>query len=264
MTSPQVKALDERLRRVEERFHESAEELKDIRRRLLNGTRREIHEIEDEWQGVHYRWWVITLAGVLGLFILSYLIYTQLGWYADHRPLPTGSDWLLRRLPPVNVLPMLSWGWFALHIFAGAAAVLYYPRRMPFLIFMLSVYLLVRTAFVFLSPIGPPAGMLDMRQLDYIFSRLLGTYTFNNEFVFSGHTSTPFLFYLFFETKGLKRVMMAGSLTMAVCVLLSHNHYTVDVLSAYLVSYAVYKLSERLYYGWVRPLFMTGPSPIPY
>jgi hypothetical protein len=229
--------VDERMRKLEERFLESAEELKDLRQRLLRGGQAEIAEIKDEWHGVHYKWWVVTLALALALFVTSYLLYTRLGWVAEQRALPTGSDWVLRRLPVLNVLPVLSWGWFGLHLFAAGCAVLYYPRRMPFLIFLLAVYMVIRTAFVFLSPIGAPVGMLDMSKLDFIFSRIMGAWTFNNEFVFSGHTGIPFMFFLFFETRTLKTVMLLGSLTMAACVLLSRTHYTVDVLAAYLVTY---------------------------
>lgn len=262
--SPPPELIEERIKALEQRFIDSAAELKDLRLKLLRETKAELAEIKDEWHGVHYKWWVLTLAGVLGLFVLSYLFYTRLGWVADQRQLPIGDDWLLRRLPRLNVLPVLSWGWFALHLYATGAAILYYPRRMPFLVFLLAVYMVVRTAFVFLSPIGPPVGIVDMRQLDFIFSRILGTWTFNNEFVFSGHTSIPFLFFLFFETRWLKGVMLAGSLTMAVCVLVSRNHYTVDVLAAFLVSYSIYRASELLYYGWIRPLFQLSPSSVPY
>lgn len=260
MTPPPVDLIDQKIRQLEERFLEAARELKDLRARLVKETRAELDEIKDEWHGVHYKWWVATLAGVLALFVVSYLFYTRLGWVADQRSLPTGSDWLLRRLPLVNTLPVLSWGFFALHLFAGGAAIAYYPRRMPFLLFLLAVYMIVRTAFVFLSPIGPPAGMFDMRKLDFVFSKIMGTWTFNNEFVFSGHTGIPFLFFMFFDTPKLKAVMLLGSLVMGACVLLSRNHYTVDVLAAYLVSYSIYKLSESLYYRWVRPLFVVGPA----
>lgn len=252
---PPPDPVEEQLRRLEARFLESASELKDLRRRLLRETKAELSEIKDEWEGVHYKWWIGTLCALVSLFLLSYSVYTRLGWVADQRALPTGSDWLLRRLPTLNVLPVLSWGWFGLHLYAAGAAGAYHPRRIPFLLFLLSVYVLVRTAFIFLSPIGPPVGIMDMRQLDFIFSKIMGTWTFNNEFIFSGHTSIPFLFYLFFETRGLKAVMLAGSVVMGACVLLSRNHYTVDVLAAYLVSYSIYRLSERLYYGWVQPLF---------
>lgn len=256
----QEKLLEEKIERLEKRFIESAEELKDIRLKLVRGTQAELEEIKDEWHGVHYKWWVLTLAGVLGLFVLAYSLYTNLGWFADHRSLPTGSDWLLKRLPAVNVLPMLSWGWLGLHLYLAGAAVLYYPRRIPFLIFMLGLFIAIRSLFIFLSPIGHPAGMLDVGKMDFLYARVLGTWTFNNEFVFSGHASIPFLFFLFFESFWLKLLALAGSLTMGVCVLLSHNHYSVDVLGAYFVSYSIYTLSERLYYGYIRPLFQVLPS----
>ncbi|MBI5630586.1 MAG: hypothetical protein HY921_06855 [Elusimicrobia bacterium] len=263
MSAPEPQALEEKIRILEQRFLQSAEELKDLRLKLLHETQEELAEIRDEWHGVHYKWWVVALSGVLALFVLSYCLYTQLGWAADHRHLPSGSDWLLQHLPVLNVLPMLSWGWLGLHIFAGGAAIAYYPRRMPFLLFLLSVFITVRSLFIFLSPIGPPSGMMDMGQRDYLFSHLMGTWTFQNEFVFSGHTSIPFLFFLFFETPILKGVLLLGSIAMGVCVLLSHNHYSVDVLGAYFVSYSIYVLSGKLYYGYIRPLFQLKPSRVP-
>jgi hypothetical protein len=260
VTPPQSEVLEKKIQALEERFRESADELKDLRAKLLEETQAELDEIKDEWHGVHYKWWVITLAGVLGLFALSYSLYTNLGWAADQRRLPTGSDWLLNNLPIVNTLPLLSWGWFGLHLFLGGAACAYYPRRMTFLVFMLSLFISIRSVFIFLSPIGAPTGMMDMQKLDFIFSKIMGSWTFNNEFVFSGHTSIPFLFFLFFESFWLKTIALGGSLAMGVGVLLSHNHYSVDVFGAYLMSYSIYTLAEKLYYGWVRPLFMIGPS----
>ncbi|OGR88732.1 MAG: hypothetical protein A3J74_07300 [Elusimicrobia bacterium RIFCSPHIGHO2_02_FULL_57_9] len=263
MGPPRTESLEQHIKRLELRFRESAEELKELHGKLLRETRAEIDEIKDEWHGVHYKWWVITLSGLLALFMLSYFLYTQLGWVADQRTLPTGSDWLLRRLPTINVLPMLSWGWLALNLYAGGAAIAYYPRRIPFLLFVLSLFLAIRGVFIFLSPIGHPTGMMDMSKLDFLFSYLIGTWTFQNEFVFSGHTSIPFLFFLFFETFWLKLLLLSGSIVMAVCVLLSHNHYSVDVLGAYFVSYSIYVLAGKLY-GYIQPLFLTLPSRDPY
>ena len=47
----------------------------------------------------------------------------------------------------------------------------------------------------------------------------------------------------------------------ATAVLLTHNHYTVDVISAYFMGYAIYRLSLWLYEGIVEPLF-AGPGPV--
>ena len=51
--------------------------------------------------------------------------------------------------------------------------------------------------------------------------------------------------------------MLAGSILMAVCVLLSRNHYTVDVLGAFFTSYSVYALSRAGYKSLLEPLFRT-------
>jgi hypothetical protein len=254
--------------RLESRFQEALDELRSLRvrlreadRGLADRTRAEISEIRDEWDAIHYRWWIGVLAGVIVFFFAAYAFYMNLGWYAEGRSLPVSSDWLLDRLPVVNLVPLLSWGWLALHVYALATAFLYYPRQLPFLFFLLGVYLYVRTVYVFLSPLGAPESILLMGELDVLFPLVAGVYTFQNEFIFSGHTAIPFLFALFFETRLQKTIMLAGSLAMAAAVLLTRNHYTVDVISAWLMGWAIFALSERLYFQFLRPLF-TAAEPV--
>lgn len=262
-------ALEAEIVRLEERLRLSTEDLGRLRdafklaAKAEEGVRQELAEIRDTWEDLHYKWWWITLTGVLALFVCSYFFYTNLGWYADQRVLPFSSDALLDRLPTVNVLPILSWGWMAIHLYAAVHAVLYYPRQMPFLLFLMGSFIGVRSVFVFLSPMGAPAGMLDMSKLDYLFSRIMGTYTFQNEFVFSGHTGIPFLFSLFFETRLHKRLFLAVSLVMGVSCLLTRNHYSVDVLGAYFMGYAIFILSRDIYYRRIRPIFLKLPIPNP-
>lgn len=265
-SDPKYDFLDREIARLEAKFRETTEDLQKIRLHLRLAERAkaevkaEIAEIQESWDNVHYKWWALTLFGLLTFFLFSYFFYTNLGWYADQRSLPPGSDWVLERLPIVNLLPVLSWGWLGLHLYAGALAILYYPRRMPFLLFLLGSFIAVRSVFVFLSPIGAPANMLDMSRMDYLFSRIMGTYTFTNEFVFSGHTGIPFLFALFFETRLQKALFLTGSLVMAVSVLLTHNHYTVDVLGAYFMGFAIFTLSDRIYHRFLQPLFLLRPK----
>ncbi len=260
----EAEELEGEIARLEAQFLESAEHLRRIRERFRferarSEVRAEIAEIRDEWDGVHYKAWIFIAAAAVAFLLLAYFFYTQLGWYADQRSLPPSSDWLLDRLPAVDLIPLLSWGWLGLHAYAIGIAVLYYPRKMPFLLFVLGVYFLVRTVFVFLSPIGAPERMLDMRELDYLFPEVVGVYTFQNEFIFSGHTAMPFLFALFFETRIQKGILLAGSLVMATAVLLTKNHYSVDVIAAYFMGYAIYAFSRNLFYLHLRPVFAGKP-----
>ncbi len=249
--------VEDQIAALEHRIRETAEELGALRRRLRPAVRAraEAAEIRDAWDGLSGRWRFALLAGLVAFVLAGYLFYMNLGWYADQRSLPPSSDWLLDRLPLFNLVFMLSWGWLALHAFAAGAAALYEPRRLPFLLFLLGIYLFVRTVFVFLSPIGAPVAILDMREFDALFAAVAGEYTFQNEFIFSGHTAVPFLFALFFRRPAHRAVMFAGSLAMAVSVLVTRNHYTVDVISAYLVGYAIFALSAALWdrlAAWLR------------
>lgn len=256
LTSPE--SLEGQVGRLEQRFLESAKELRALRERLslVGRAQEQVAEIRDEWEDVHRRWLIFVVAGLVTFFLASYLFYMNLGWYADQRVLPPSSDWLLDRLPTVYLIPVLSWGWLALHVWAVGAALLYTPRKMPFLLFLFGVFLFFRTLYVFLSPVGAPVHILDMRELDSLFALVAGEYTFQNEFIWSGHTAIPFLFFLFFDRPVHKGVMLLGSIVMGVCVLLTHNHYTVDVISAYLVGWAIFALSDRIFRGKVKPLYV--------
>ena len=54
--------------------------------------------------------------------------------------------------------------------------------------------------------------------------------------------------------------MLVGALTMAAAVLLTHNHYTVDVLSAWFMGYAIFALSRTLWESGARRLAVLRPS----
>lgn len=56
--------------------------------------------------------------------------------------------------------------------------------------------------------------------------------------------------------------MLAGSIAMAAAVRVTRNHYTVDVISAYFMGYAIYALSNRLYLSYLRPLFLAVPPAV--
>jgi hypothetical protein len=70
---------------------------------------------------------------------------------------------------------------------------------------------------------------------------------FDNELFFSGHTGIPFLYFLICRSPSWGRYLyLACSIAMGVCVLLTHNHYAIDVLGAYFMTYSIHALSRRL------------------
>lgn len=243
--------LEEDFEKLEQKFNEAVQELRSLRSRVKRSTFETVSTIRHEWEEVDHKWFVILLAGAFLFFIFSFFFYSMAGQYLDHRPLPQGSDILLNRLPLIDLTPVLSYGWLATHLFATAAALTYCPRRIPYLLGTIGLFMIIRTVFVALNPVGAPSGMINLNAA-YLFAPIRGILAFENEFFFSGHTSLPYLYFLIFQAPWIRGAFLLDSFVMAASVLLTRNHYTIDVLGAYFMTYAIYRLSRRML-GWLDP-----------
>jgi membrane-associated phospholipid phosphatase len=82
-----------------------------------------------------------------------------------------------------------------------------------------------------------------------------------NDLFFSGHTGAPFLLALiFWRIPPLRYLFLAWSLFFAVIVLLGHLHYTIDVLSAFFITYTIFHMSE-FFFKTYQTIFRLGPQP---
>lgn len=117
-----------------------------------------------------------------------------------------------------------------------------YPKGSPFIIKSVSLFIIIRSIFVSLTHIGPfPTRLM-------VESPLLGFITSGNDLFFSGHTGLPFLMALvFWNHKYLKTLFLSASVLFGTIALLSHLHYSIDVFSAFFISYAIYHLSLRIF-----------------
>ena len=78
-------------------------------------------------------------------------------------------------------------------------------------------------------------------------SNIFADFSKGNDFFFSAHTGLPFLMALiFWQDFRLRVVCLATSVFFGVVVLLGHYHYTIDVFSAFFITYAIYDLSVFL------------------
>ena len=63
---------------------------------------------------------------------------------------------------------------------------------------------------------------------------------------FSGHVATTFLLLLYvWPMRPLRWAMLAAHVLVVASVFLSHLHYSIDVVGAYAVTYALFALRER-------------------
>lgn len=206
-----------------------------------------LEDIEDEWHRVRHRWFLISSAVAISVFIMTLYYYGVGGQYVDAMNAPRGTDFVLQALPRWDVTWVLSYLWLAMQLFAVVTVFLFAPRRVPFIFATVSLFVVVRTVFLVLTPLGPPQQNIDMTVLNPLFSEGKGVLAFNNENFFSGHTGVPYLLFLIHRPKWLKAVFLSFSVLMGACVLLARNHYTMDVLGAYFMTYAIYRLSRALF-----------------
>jgi len=129
-----------------------------------------------------------------------------------------------------------------------------WPHRLPFTAKAIALFIVTRSLFIILTHIGsfPTQAVIDPSTQNLI-QDVIGTNLYSSLFLgkdsfFSGHTGLPFLMaYLYWDKRWLRYIFIALSIMFGVVVLLGHLHYTIDVLSAFFISYGVYRMARILF-----------------
>ena len=118
-----------------------------------------------------------------------------------------------------------------------------HSRKAPFVLKSIALFVMIRAVFITLTHIGPFPTEVVINPKSFI-----NYFVFGGDLFFSGHTGLPFLMALmFWQEVWLRRIFLAASGLFAVVVLLSHLHYTIDVASAYFISYGIFHIAEWLF-----------------
>lgn len=194
--------------------------------------------------------WRGLAAGVLA-FAASAAFFSVLGRWHDAKPLPAGVDPVLGLLPRWKSDWLVSWGWIAPQPLLYWAWLKDEPRRVPWQLYMISFWLALRSVFVALNPVGPPAGMVPIYEGRSLLELLRGRFIFDSELFFSGHTGMPFLYALLSRPGSRTRSLcLLWSAAMGAGVLLTRNHFVIDVLGAYFMTHSIWALGRRLLKRW--------------
>ncbi len=114
------------------------------------------------------------------------------------------------------------------------------PRRIPFVLFSMGLFYFTRAIFISMTHLGPYPGHVDLNN-----GNILGRLFSGSDMFFSGHTGAPFLLALiFWDTKILRYIFLGWSVFFGAVVLLGHLHYTIDVFSAFFITYGVFHLAR--------------------
>lgn len=119
------------------------------------------------------------------------------------------------------------------------ALVLWRPKRAPFVLFSLSTFVFTRSVFVSLTHIAPFPQRIAL-DLGTVASKFI----FGSDLFFSGHTGIPFLMALiFWRNAPLRYIFLVWSIFFGTIALLGHLHYSIDVLSAFYITYTIYHMA---------------------
>ncbi|MBD3330076.1 hypothetical protein GF354_00940 [Candidatus Peregrinibacteria bacterium] len=185
------------------------------------------------------------LIGALVLSV-SYFVTLTVSSYNDTSSYLSVGDAILDKLPTYNLEFLFIWGISFIVLWGMLYIVFYKPEILPFTLKTLGVLFLVRSGFIVLTHVGPPAGFYydNLVSVDY---NPLNSLVFRNDLFFSGHTSLPFMLFLLLKDTKFKWFMLASSLLMGATVLLMHVHYSIDVFAAFFITYGIYALSNKIF-----------------
>jgi len=180
------------------------------------------------------------LVGLL-LLVASLVINYYAAIYATNSADNAVGDIILSNIPAYDIDGIFVYG-TGIFISFIVALVLFEPKKLPFTIKTIALFVVIRSFFISLTHIGVDPSAIN------IDSNLLLKFGPGGDLFFSGHTGLPFLMALiYWRSAVLRYVFIATSMTFAVVVLLGHLHYTIDVASAYFITFTIFHIAQRLF-----------------
>ena len=175
----------------------------------------------------------VVLGAVVRLTSLA-LVYTEKR-HGAHLPDP-----FLSNMEPIR----LTWVTFSIlwpSLFLATYSLLPDPRRLVKAIQAGALILIFRSITIYLIPLEPLETIIPLSDplIEYFGTgeRIV------KDLLFSGHTSTMFLFCFSARKTWLMVFFLIGAVTVAACVVLQHVHYSGDVFIAPFFAYTSWRIT---------------------
>lgn len=150
------------------------------------------------------------------------------------------DDIILSNIPLFEVDAAFVYGTFVVAIIS-ILIVLAYPKRIPFSFAAVALFIVARSCFTLMTHLGAPEAQYATEFGDTIVRSFFGADQF-----FSAHTGMPFLGAMAFWHIDRKAAhfFLGSSVFFAIIVLLGHIHYTIDVASAFFITYGIFHIAQ--------------------
>lgn len=176
--------------------------------------------------------------------------------YANEVASNAVTDLILSNIPIFDVDGFFGYGTILLIAFM-TLLVLAHPKRMPFTLNSIATFYFIRSIFTSLTHLGPTPSLPPNGD----WGTLLSHFLFGSDYFFSAHVGLCFLMaLLFWDDKLLRYIFLAWSAYMSAIVLLGHYHYSIDVASAFFITYTIYVMCVKFF---PRSLSVFNADPVP-
>jgi len=190
-----------------------------------------------EWKKELWNHKRVILISLLFLLIALFLDY-QAGIYVTNTQGVVVPDLILDHTPTLD-LDFLYIYFNILIIFLLFIYPLFFKiHEFHKVISQVSLLVVIRAAFTCLTHLQAP-----LTAFKFQIPSLISFISFENDLFFSGHTAIPFLGFLIFKNK-IRYFFLGASIIMGLTVLLMHVHYSIDVFSAFFITYGSFKIGN--------------------
>lgn len=182
---------------------------------------------------------------VVSLLMLAFSLFVNYyaSIYAAESASSSVTDIILSNIPIFDVDGLFVFGPLVLWV-CVALLLLMYPNKVPFTVKSIAFFILIRAGFISLTHIGPFNTVSPIES----GANFLSYFSSGDDLFFSAHTGLPYLLALiYWESKLLRRVLVLCSMFFGVIVLMGHFHYSIDVASAFFITYAIYHIALKVF-----------------
>ena len=180
----------------------------------------------------------IGIVVLLASFVINYFA----GFFANRSISNSVTDMILDNTRVWDVAFIFIQGAVIFWVFILAMLIVE-PRRLPFTLKSLALFTVIRSGFIILTHLAPFSPHVVIPS-----ENLIDMFTFGGDLFFSSHTGGPFLVALiFWDHKYIRYICLASSVIFGIVVLLVHLHYSIDVFSAFFITYSIYCLAKYIF-----------------
>lgn len=174
------------------------------------------------------------------LFLLVSLVVNYFaGQYATEKGSNSVTDIILSNTPVFDISFVFVYGALVFWIFVAFLCI-FEPKKIPFTLKAAALFVITRSFFVTFTHIGPFPDQVIINS-----STFISYFTFGGDLFFSGHTGLPYLMALiFWKNFKLRVLFICTSVFFGIIVLMGHLHYSIDVFSAFFITYGIYRMAE--------------------